>query len=47
MNVMQIAHILGFTDSYYFSRMFSRIMKNPPPDLMVYSQNLSVPDFVR
>lgn len=30
MNVMQIAHILGFTDSYYFSRMFSRIMKISP-----------------
>lgn len=30
MNVMQIAHILGFSDPYYFSRVFSRIMKISP-----------------
>lgn len=30
MNIMQIAHILGFSDPYYFSRVFSRVMKLSP-----------------
>ncbi len=30
MNIVQIAHTVGFSDPYYFSRVFSRIMGVPP-----------------
>lgn len=47
MNIVQISHILGFTDSYYFSRTFSRIMKISPVKYRNCGGSVPMPESLR